>query len=96
MFLPFYVCFDPLRVSIKMGHSTLYTSLFLKKYSELRLGDIRRNGSSSRGYTCAELNEFSGRTGSLKVFEFHLNRQIKSCQLAQSGRQCDQLPGPNM
>ena len=42
-FQPFYVCFDPSRVSIEVGFSTLYPSLSLKKYPELRASDTRRS-----------------------------------------------------
>jgi hypothetical protein len=37
------VCFDPSRVSIETGFSTLYPPLFLKKYPELNAADTRRN-----------------------------------------------------
>ena len=43
LFQPFYVCFDPLRVSMETVFSTLYHPLFLKKYPELSAGDTRRN-----------------------------------------------------
>jgi hypothetical protein len=48
------VCFGPLRVSIETGCSTLYLSLFLKKYPELRTGDTRITLWKSRSYACAE------------------------------------------
>ena len=38
-----YVCLDPSRVSIEMGFSTLYPSLFLKKYPKLRMAGTRKS-----------------------------------------------------